>query len=389
MRISVIIPSFGRPDLLAACVSSLAAEPADEVLVGIDGDDEASVAAATSAWRAGGGRARVLRVECFRKRGANDIRRDFAAAAGGDLLVTLNDDVTVQPGCIEAHRAAHLRAREEHVEGAEAAIVVGDSPYKEVERPSWLDAAVQHTDLVFTRRSLSGVESSLDDIGFRAAATLNWSAPRQAVLAAGNFAESHGRYGHDDLELAFRMHATHRSPVLYESSAVIHHHHRHTAVELLRRDYLLGASMQHYGRQNPAFAAELVGHDPLASDSLSYYQRFVETEIRDAKSAARVFISLAAQPWHHDTIHGGAASDLPALEAFARSHTVARRWLWRRGLLDAERAMTRGNAFGPSDAEAALLELEIPSEPPPAGQAGIARGVASSAPAVPGHVTAV
>lgn len=350
MRVSVLIPSHGRPAKLAACVAGLAAEvagdeprgrdvpptAADEVLVGLDGPDPASEAAANAAWTSAGAPPERLAVCAFPRRGANEVRAELLERATGDVILTLNDDVVPGPGFVRAHRRRQALA---------PAIVVGHSPYLPVPDETVLDRLVARTGLVFPWPRLRADPDAADH-GYRAAVTLNVSIPAADLRAVGGFTPSDGVYGHDDLELGFRLQRERPLAVRFAAEAVAGHDHRHEPVELLRRDALLGASMWHYAQRNADFARDLVGHDVRDGAVRDHYRRFVEFEHRDAVRAAARFVALGRRPVG---VLGAAADDDAVLDALAAQATPARRVLWRRGLLDA--------ADGTFDADQVLAEV--------------------------------
>ena len=97
MAVSVLIPTVGRAGYLDVCLGSL--NGAAEVIVVQDGADDAAVRAVCE--RHG---ARLL--VHGERRGINVARNTAIAAAGGDLLCFLDDDVRVWPGHVAALTAA-------------------------------------------------------------------------------------------------------------------------------------------------------------------------------------------------------------------------------------------------------------------------------------------
>jgi len=95
--ITAIIVTRGRPELLAECLRSILAGPPDEVLVGIDGEDEAT--------------ARLLRdfpgVKAMQlpRTCRGEARNALAAAAAGRWLCFLDDDVVLPAGYFARLRA--------------------------------------------------------------------------------------------------------------------------------------------------------------------------------------------------------------------------------------------------------------------------------------------
>ncbi|MDD2804579.1 MAG: glycosyltransferase [Elusimicrobiales bacterium] len=88
--ISALVLTRGRPELLAACLGSFSAEPPDEILVGIDGEDPPTELA-LKAFPA----VKVLRLP---RSCRGEARNALAAAAGGRWLCFLDDDVTLPAG---------------------------------------------------------------------------------------------------------------------------------------------------------------------------------------------------------------------------------------------------------------------------------------------------
>jgi GT2 family glycosyltransferase len=112
--ISVIIPTIGRANSLRALLESLASQtrPVDEVVVA-DGSDNTLTAAviANPKWQAANLVVRRVAVSP-----PNAVRQRMAAidVAGGENLLMLDDDVVLEPDCVQ-HLAAVLEASEDVV----------------------------------------------------------------------------------------------------------------------------------------------------------------------------------------------------------------------------------------------------------------------------------
>lgn len=88
--ISALVLTRGRPELLAACLGSFSAEPPDEILVGIDGEDPVTEAALKDFPGV-----KVLRLP---RSCRGEARNALAAAAAGRWLCFLDDDVVLAAG---------------------------------------------------------------------------------------------------------------------------------------------------------------------------------------------------------------------------------------------------------------------------------------------------
>ena len=156
----MLIPTYQRPQKLAACVASLARQAGDvafEVIVGLDGADAASELAARRAWT-GATQRRALRVVECERAGYTMVRNRLVREARGRVMLSLNDDVVAEPELVERHWREHERRRRH---GRGPAIVVGDAPY--TRRPpgeldSMLDRLVRETSMVFFYDAMNGPE---------------------------------------------------------------------------------------------------------------------------------------------------------------------------------------------------------------------------------------
>ena len=94
-RISVLVPSFQRPDALARCLAALAAQthPPDEIVIGIRAGDAATVAVAEAA-RASG---RPVRVATTPVRGVVASMQAALDVASGDVIALTDDDARPSP----------------------------------------------------------------------------------------------------------------------------------------------------------------------------------------------------------------------------------------------------------------------------------------------------
>lgn len=330
MDISVIIPSFGRPEKAAACVRALATQSLApdryEVLVGLDGPDMASVAALRAAWPAD--RAAGMRIAEFSRRGQAAVRNALLRVATGRVLVFLNDDMIPGPG----HLAAHLSAQAEREATGRPALVIGDSPWV-VQRPDRLfDRLVRETSMVFFYNIMNTPAARADrdrDWGFRHAWLLNLSAPAGLVREAGGFTVFPSTYGYEDDELAWRIASKFKAEVVYRPEAIARHDHRMDPADYLQREYKLGFAAWGFAKTTPECAAAMFRRDVTSPQEVEYSRQFVERERGTAARLERSFLALADQP-------ATAIGENPAImNLIYEQHLLLKRWHWRRGLVDA------------------------------------------------------
>jgi hypothetical protein len=394
--LSVQIPTRGRAERLGRCIAALAQDSRDlgmgevEVLVGLDGADEAAGRAAREAWHAARpDDAQALRVLEFPREGHLPIRRALVGMTAAPIVVFMNDDVVARAGFLAAHAAAHREAaatgRYPH-----GVMVVGRTPWAvpgggvdqacdgmvggsadrrggtgtegsasdctHIEEPgpkhdcsqsgtvvaqrdSLFDRMVRETSLIFFYDQMeAGRAERWRDWGFRHFWTLNASAPRRAVLAAGGVTAIPETYGHEDIELAFRLGRQFGMPVLYRPEAMGVHEHRYTPADVMRREVSLGAASWRFARVNPEFGMALFGRDVTGEAEVGYSRAFVRREAGTVERLKRDFERLWAMP-------ADAASG-EALPVLAGQFVMLKRWLWRTGLLEAADA---GRAGGQDD----------------------------------------
>ncbi len=340
MEVSVVIPTRGRPDKLAACVRALAGQTPDadrfEILVGIDGganDERAAEAVHATLRRAWPeGRADRLAALPLARRGQAAVRNALLSRARGETIVFLNDDVVPDAGLLAAHLAAQREARA----AGRPALVVGAAPWREHEPDRLFDRLIRETSMVFFYDRMdamlhSGEAGRDHDWGFRHAWMLNLSAPASLVREAGGIAEFPDTYGYEDDELAWRLSRRFGTRVLYRPEAVAVHDHRMDPDDYLRREHRLGHAAWGFARAAPECAVAMFGRDVASAEEVEYSRQFVRRERATAERLEVSFRGLADLP--AEAAFGPHAAALVRLAY--EQHLLLKRWHWRSGLLAA------------------------------------------------------
>jgi glycosyltransferase involved in cell wall biosynthesis len=331
--VSVIIPTMGRPEKIAACTRALAAQSLGgdryEVLIGLDGPNEPSARAAAEAWRIGNGRPGGLSVVVCPREGYNGVRNRLLPLAKGRTLVSMNDDVTAVPGLLEAHHREHALAADK----GRVVIVSGYSPWKVHQNETLLDRIVRETSMIFFYDQMllpDGMprHEPDHDWGYRHCWGLNFSAPLGAAREVGGFTAFDLQYGYDDIEFAHRLRQRYGAPVLFRPTARAEHDHRYGAREILTREWKLGVSAWHFAKARPAFCAELFGRDIHSNEELAYSREFVSRERSAAARLRNSFEDLESIPGHE--VSGPHAAGL--INLVYQQHLLLKRWMWRAGL---------------------------------------------------------
>jgi glycosyltransferase involved in cell wall biosynthesis len=204
MKISVVVPTHGRRDLVARTLRSLASQhhpPDHEVIVIDDGAD-----AELSSHVASLGLA--LDVQVIRhpvRRGRSATRNSGIARATGDVVLFLDGDMEVGPGFLAAHAAGH--------EGPDTVVLGNIRTALEIPR----SAFVEYVDSRGVKKVGEGKE-----IPPRYFMTGNSSVAAPLLRRAGGFDEEFDEYGGEDTEMGYRL-ADHGARFRHAPEAVSWH----------------------------------------------------------------------------------------------------------------------------------------------------------------------
>ena len=249
---SVVVPTFQRPDRLAACLDALRAQDAAaaghafEVVIVDDGSEPR----VDPALCADPGQAHAIRLLRQANAGPAAARNRGAREARGRLLAFTDDDCRPAPGWLSALIAASA--------AEEAALLGGRTVNGE-------------TDNVFSAASQDLI-GFLDAEDQRYFASNNIACAREAFFALGGFASGFPLAGGEDRDLGLRWGASGR-PLRRVPDAVVAHHHALTPRGFWRQHANYGRGARHLR----ARGAEGGGH---AFASLAWYAALVSWPLR-------------------------------------------------------------------------------------------------------------
>jgi len=226
--ISIIIPTYARPQALHSCLESIAGLDYEargfEVIVVDDGSPAPlREVAARFADRLD------VRVEREENRGPAAARNAGAALARGPLLAFTDDDCLPDPGWLRALASRHLEAPEKVI-GGRTINVLTQNPYS---------AASQFIlDLVYAHYNT-------DPEHARFFASNNLAVPRELFLDIGGF-DARFRTA-EDRELCDRWRHDGRG-MIYAREAMVRHAHPLTLPAFFRQHFRYGQGAFHYHR---------------------------------------------------------------------------------------------------------------------------------------------
>ena len=253
VRFSIIVPTYNRPEHIAACVASLRRldQPDGGVEIVIVNDGGAALPTGISDDVGDG---REVRVVEQANAGPATARNTGARMARGTLLAFTDDDCRPEPGWLVAFDAA-LRAQPDALAGGRTLNAI-DSIYAEASQlladfvASYFDGGV--SGRFFTSNNLA--------------------VSREAFLASGAFDTSFPFSAGEDRELCDRWSAQGRPSVRVES-AVIRHEHALTAWRFVRQHFTYGRGGAAFRRKRAATDRPVVVVPGFYAKSLAYAWR--------------------------------------------------------------------------------------------------------------------
>lgn len=206
--ISLIIPTYAEPERVRVALASLATQdfPAAKVEIVVVDDGSPNLKAAPLHQAAAP--LPLVLVRHAVNQGRARARNAGLRVATKELIVFLDSDMTVAPGFLAAHAAAH--------QGQTDRVVIGAIRYPpELART----ALSRYMESRGVHRLRPG-----QPVPFKCFVTGNSSVPRELLARAGWFDEDFRDYGGEDLELGYRLQQA-GATFTFAAEAISWHHH--------------------------------------------------------------------------------------------------------------------------------------------------------------------
>jgi GT2 family glycosyltransferase/2-polyprenyl-3-methyl-5-hydroxy-6-metoxy-1,4-benzoquinol methylase len=229
--LTVVIPTRGRPDILARTLERLRAQtaPGFEIIVVVDGTDQGEILAPGA------------RLVVTDHRGPGQARNEGARVATTSLVLFLGDDMQPAPGLVATHLQGH---------GAEPADEVGVLG-RMVWHPEVADGRLnQWLDWSGTQFEVSGLVPH-EDAHWARFYSCNVSLKREWFLAAGGF-DPDFAFFYEDLDCGWRL-GEHGLRLRYEPEALVEHLHRYDWDAVVRRFDGIAVGEALMARKHPDF----------------------------------------------------------------------------------------------------------------------------------------
>lgn len=273
-RLSVVVPTFERPQALERTLSALetqrASLPFGVELVVVDDGSRDGTGELLAGWAS---RTRGAKVFSQPNSGPARARNRGAREASGELLLFLGDDTVPQAGFLAAHERAHRLG--------------GPGPLAVLGYTTWDRERMRVTPFL-RHLNENGLQFGYaiipdpDDVPFNFFYTSNVSLPRGTFLALGGFDEEFPHAAWEDVELAYRAAQT-EPPlrIVYRPAARTLHDHPTDLPSFRRRQRKCGVAAATFARKHPELSGWLgLAEAGVGSDARPVPLRLAEHAIQ-------------------------------------------------------------------------------------------------------------
>ncbi len=256
--ISIVIPTFNRPDRLARALHGVLQAHGALVIEVIVVDDGSSDAAGVEAVARGADpTGRTVRILRQSNRGPAAARNAGASASGADVLVFLDDDCVLTPGCLEIHLGVHRTSPADEV-----LAVMGQAVWDPATRVSPL-MEVAMRGAQFDYDSITDPEHVPFSRFYTACASIG----RQAFDDLGGFDTTLPAFAAgEDTEFAYRL-TKRGGRIVYRADAVVLRDHPLELRSFLERQRRAGRAAVEVVARHPELF-EAMGLDAIADVGL-------------------------------------------------------------------------------------------------------------------------
>ena len=245
MKLSVIIPTHNRAEILKTCLSRLASQQdADfEVIVVDDGSTDHTEAMVE-----------MLRVDYKMANWSNlyyikqppsqqgIARNKGAQKASGDIVLFIGDDILALPQFLKMHLLAHQENPNENI------VVLGHTTWDPRLQINAYMKFLESSGWQFAYKGLK--KGFIEKNNWKYFYTSNISL-KKSFFEKEKFDENFKAYGWEDIELGFRLWQKHGMKIFYEPDAAAFHHHQMDSSMLKARMRQVGRSAVIFEKLQP------------------------------------------------------------------------------------------------------------------------------------------
>ena len=252
MKLSVIIPTHNRADILQACLLKLAHQQGVdfEVIIVDDGSTD-HTEEIVNGFIAENKIRPICSDKCgeciqyIKQKGSHQgvARNRGVKNATGDIIVFIGDDIFVEPDFLMKHHDRHTEHSDENV------VALGYTTWDpNLEINSYM-RFLENSGWQFGYKFLQPAMIGRAD-PYKFFYTSNISL-KKSFFEKEKFNEDFRCYGWEDIELGYRLWKNHDMQIYYEPSAVAYHHHEIPESDLPKKMRDIGKSAVHFQRLQP------------------------------------------------------------------------------------------------------------------------------------------
>lgn len=246
MKISVIIPTYNRKNILIKCLDALFEQtyPMDdfEIVVVDDGSTDGTESIVKDRMVKSPVGLRYFKQE---KKGPAAARNMGIESAKGEIVLFIGDDIIASPLLLEEHVKWHNKYSNDSL--AVLGYVTWSPDIEITPFLEWLD----ESGAQFGYKLINDP----DNVSYRFYYTSNASVKKEFLLKHGLFDEDFPYAAMEDIEIAYRL-KDKGLKIVYKKSALAYHEHKIDMENFLKRSELVGRSMGIFYEKHPLFKKE-------------------------------------------------------------------------------------------------------------------------------------
>ncbi len=237
MKLSVIIPTHNRANILEICLNKITRQQGvDFEVIVVDDDSKDHTAKVAASFKD------VIYIK-QKKSQQGAARNKGAKKASGDILLFIGDDIFAEPGFLMQHMNAHIKNPDENV------VVLGYTtwdPFLDI--TSYMEF-LESSGWQFAYHLLTpGFSNHPEPYKFFYTSNISL---KKSLFDQEQFNTKFTEYGWEDIELGYRLWSRHEMRLFYEPDAIAYHHHQIHETSLEARMQTVGRSAIQFERIQP------------------------------------------------------------------------------------------------------------------------------------------
>jgi len=232
MKISVVIPTHNRADILKTCLEKLQAQKGVdfEVIVVDDGSEDHTEDVVSNLQSSTSNLMYIKQPSSHQ----GTARNRGVKEASGDIVLFIGDDIFVEPDFLQKHHDAHISNSDENV------VVLGFSTWDPELKINDYMRFLESSGWQFGYSRLQpGLVSHPEPYKFFYTSNISL---KKSFFGKERFDENFKVYGWEDIELGYRLWQNHGMKLFYEPEAKAFHHHFLPESNLTKRMRNVGRS---------------------------------------------------------------------------------------------------------------------------------------------------